>query len=192
MAFAIAGLVLVGLAAVGVFRAWTGRWPILGASEGGWQAGRLVASGFAGLVIVALAIQVVPYGRDHSNPPVRAEPQWGSPRTAELVRRAGYDCHSNEVEWPWYSSVAPMSWIALGHGDEGRDELNFSEWDREQEIDEIVESVVDGEMPTWDYRLINSKGRLSEAEKDELIRGLRLTFGSGEEGDEDDDHDDDD
>lgn len=188
MAFALIGLVFAGLVGIGVFRVWTGRWPILGAPEGGWQIGRLVASGLIGLVIVAIAIQAVPYGRDHSNPPVRAEPQWDSPRTEELVRRACYDCHSNEVTWPWYSNVAPMSWIALGHVEVGRDELNFSEWDREQETDEIVESVVEGEMPTWDYRLINSKGRLTAAEEDELIRGLRLTFGSG--GDHDDEDDD--
>ena len=144
------------------------------------MAGALVVT-----VLLALAIQLVPYGRDHSNPPVLAEPAWDSPRTEELVRRACFDCHSNEVEWPWYSNVAPMSWLVLGHVEEGRDELNFSEWGRRQEIDEIVESVLEGEMPPQYYRLVNSKGRLSDAERDELLRGLELTFGPAERDRED-------
>ena len=56
-------------------------------------------------------IQFVPYGRDHDNPPVTAEPDWGSPATLRLVRAACYDCHSNETEWPWYSNIARMSWL---------------------------------------------------------------------------------
>lgn len=56
---------------------------------------------------VLMAIQVVPFGREHSNPPVTGEPAWSSPRTRELMVNACYSCHSNEVEWPWYSNVAP-------------------------------------------------------------------------------------
>ena len=58
---------------------------------------------------LGLGVQLVPYGREHSNPPVTGEPQWDSPRTAELAKRACYDCHSNETVWPWYSNIAPLS-----------------------------------------------------------------------------------
>jgi hypothetical protein len=69
--------------------------------------------GFAVLFLVLLfgLIQFVPYGRDHSNPPVYQEPQWDSPQTQELVSNACYDCHSNETVLPWYSNIAPVSWL---------------------------------------------------------------------------------
>ncbi|NVB82954.1 MAG: cytochrome C, partial [Kofleriaceae bacterium] len=56
-------------------------------------------------------MQLVPYGRARSNPPVASEPAWDSPRTRELAVRACFDCHSNETKWPWYARVAPMSWV---------------------------------------------------------------------------------
>jgi hypothetical protein len=60
---------------------------------------------------VAVLIQLVPFGRDHTNPVVTAEPRWDSPVTRELADRACFDCHSNETEWPWYAGVAPVSWL---------------------------------------------------------------------------------
>jgi hypothetical protein len=60
-------------------------------------------------VVVFVAIQLVPYGRDHTNPPVTAEPRWDSPQTRTLAVSACFDCHSNETAWPWYTNVAPFS-----------------------------------------------------------------------------------
>ena len=60
------------------------------------------------VVALALLIQLVPYGRAHTNPPVVAEPNWDSPQTRELAVRACFDCHSNETTWPWYSNIAPI------------------------------------------------------------------------------------
>ena len=94
---------------------------------------RWVKWGIAALLMTALVVQVIPYGRDHTNPPVAAEPLWDSPQTRDLAVRACFDCHSNETEWPWYSNVAPISWLVQRDVEEGREELNFSEWDREQE-----------------------------------------------------------
>ena len=68
----------------------------------------IVVAVLAGLF---LAIQFVPYGRDHSNPPVIGEPTWNSPETRALAVRACFDCHSNETVWPWYSNIAPVSWL---------------------------------------------------------------------------------
>jgi len=135
----------------------------------------------AGAVVVA-AIQLVPYGRDHTNPPVTAAPTWDSPRTEELVRAACYDCHSNETEWPWYANVAPASWLLQWDVEGGRDHLNFSEWGyTPQEAASVglaIEEVVrEGEMPPWQYRLIHSGARLSDAEKDELIAGVKASLG---------------
>jgi hypothetical protein len=135
------------------------------------------------VVVGFLAIQLVPYGRDHTNPPVTGEPPWDSPQTRAMAVAGCFDCHSNETSWPWYSNVAPLSWLLQRHVDEGRKVLNFSEWGSGgQEADEIVESVREGEMPTWDYALIHPGARLSGAELQAFIDGLTATFGAGEGG----------
>jgi hypothetical protein len=110
--------------------------------------------------------------------------------------RACFDCHSNETEWLWYHRIAPISWGVQADVMEGRDALNFSEWDRPQEeAAEAAETVVEGEMPPWQYVLAHPDARLSQAEREELIQGLQATFGGdsdgghddGEEGEEGDD-----
>ena len=137
------------------------------------------------LVVGMLAIQIVPYGRDHTNPPVTGEPPWDSARTRELAKAACFDCHSNETVWPWYSNVAPLSWRLQGHVDEGRTKLNFSEWGaREQETEEIVESVREGRMPPGDYLLLHPEARLSDADTQALLDGLSATFGGGGQGED--------
>ncbi len=138
-----------------------------------------------GFVVLLLAIQLVPYGRDHSNPAVAAEPAWDSPRTRELARVACFDCHSNETTWPWYSNIAPISWWTQNHVDEGRRKLNFSEWGREQETDEIVESIEEGDMPPRYYTIIHGPARLSAADEQALVDGFVAMFGRGkhDEGD---------
>lgn len=125
----------------------------------------------------ALAIQLVPYGRDHANPAKRVEPAWDSPETRALAKRACFDCHSNETTWPWYSHVAPVSWMVQHHVDEGREVMNFSEWDRAyHEADEAAEAVTEGEMPPGSYLVMHPEARLSAAERDALARGLTATL----------------
>lgn len=133
-----------------------------------------VALALVGLFIL---IQLVPYGRNHNNPPVVQEPAWDSPQTRELARRACFDCHSNETVWPWYSHVAPASWLIQHDVEEGRRKLNFSEWNRRQEeLDEITEVIQKGEMPPIYYVLLHPEANLSQQEKEALIGGLRTTI----------------
>lgn len=137
-----------------------------------WLLGGAVA-----LVVLFGIIQLVPYGREHTNPPVTQEVEWSSPRTRELAAGACYDCHSNLTEWPWYSQVAPVSWLVYSDVQEGREKLNFSEWDRPQEeADEIAEAVRGGSMPPLQYKPLHPAGRLSDAERDELARGIEQTL----------------
>ena len=68
---------------------------------------------FLGLAALALLIQFVPYGREHTIPAATGEPAWASPRVRELAKRACFDCHSNETVWPWYASVATFRLVAL-------------------------------------------------------------------------------
>ena len=143
------------------------------------------------LVGLFIVIQFVPYGRDHDNPPVVAEPAWDSPTTRALTARACFDCHSNETVWPWYTNVAPMSWFVQNEVDEGRSELNFSEWNVSQEGEESAETAREGSMPPTFYAL--TRARLTDAELRTLEKGLIATFGDeGEDDDDDDDHEDDD
>ena len=149
---------------------------------------RLLLGATGILVVGMLAIQLVPYGRDHANPPVTGEPPWDSAATRELAAAACFDCHSNETAWPWYSNIAPISWRLQRHVDEGRAKLNFSAWgSREQETGEIVEVVSEGEMPPWDYLLLHPDARLSDADTQALIDGLARTFGAGASAEGDDD-----
>ena len=130
------------------------------------------------LVLAFVAIQFVPYGRDHVNPPVAAEPTWDSPETRALAKQACFDCHSNETEWPAYSQVAPVSWFIQHDVAEGRAVLNFSEWQRPQEeATEAAEEVLEGEMPLRTYQLMHAHARLSTADRDRLARGLARTLG---------------
>lgn len=137
---------------------------------------------------VFIAIQLVPYGRDHVNPPVVQEPNWDSPRTRELFFRACKNCHSNQTIWPWYSRVAPVSWLTQWDVDEGRKEFNVSEWGmKKNKSDEAAEEVRKGEMPPMLYSLANRETKLAPAERDELVRGLIKTFGDKQAGEREED-----
>ncbi len=144
-----------------------------------WKSLLAIASVTAlGLLLVA---QLVPYGRDHRNPPTVAEPAWNSPATRALADRACFDCHSNQTRWPWYADVAPMSWLVQSHVDEGRQVLNFSDWNRgRSEADEAAEAVREREMPPRSYLLLHPEARLTEAERDQLARGLDASIGTEE------------
>jgi len=132
----------------------------------------------AGAVAVLLLIQWVPYGRAHRNPPVVRGVSWDSPGTEALARRACYDCHSHETRWPWYSTVAPLSWRIQTHVDQGRAKLNFSRADRSQEeAGEAAETVRRGTMPPQDYVFMHPQARLGLRERQALIEGLVATFG---------------
>jgi hypothetical protein len=133
-----------------------------------------VAVAFVGL---ALLMQLIPYGRDHNNPPVLSEPNWDSPATHELAKRACFDCHSNETTWPWYSNIAPVSWLVYHDVIEARDRMNFSEWGRPQPgIDQVIEEIEEGGMPLPQYLLMHPNARLSAQEREALIEGLRKSL----------------
>jgi hypothetical protein len=127
-----------------------------------------------GIVALLLLIQLVPYGRDHTNPPAR-KIAWDSPRTERLMTGACMDCHSNLTKWPWYSSVAPASWLVQKDVDEGRDKLNLST--ETPEAEEMVREIRRGSMPPWQYKPLHSGARLSAKEKRDLISGIEATFG---------------
>lgn len=88
-----------------------------------------------------------------------------------MLRRACYDCHSNETVWPWYSKVAPASWLVADDVEHGRRHVNFSTWNRRTPEEQakamktVWEEVEAGEMPLWQYRPLHPAARLSDADK---------------------------
>lgn len=133
---------------------------------------RWIAVSGLSVLAVLIVIQFIPV--DTSNPPVTADIP-SSPEVKAVLRRACYDCHSNETRWPWYSRVAPASWLTARDVREGRAELNFSAWNeystqqRVKKIKESWEEVAEGEMPPWFYLPAHRDARLS-AEDRVLLR----------------------
>ena len=120
------------------------------------------------LGVLLLAAQFVPL--DRTNPPVEQDIE--TPVDVKAVlRRACYDCHSNETVWPWYSRVAPASFLVVHDVDEGREHLNFSTWNRLTEaerthaLEEIREEVESGGMPLPVYLPLHPEARLSDEER---------------------------
>ena len=136
-----------------------------------------------GVLLGFLAIQVIPYGHSHANPRVTKSPRWDSPRTEQLFTAACADCHSNKTSWPWYSYVAPSSWLVKHDVDEGRGVMNVSHWDRSQpDAGELAEQIQGGEMPPGKYKILHGDARLTGAEKAALIRGIQRTWSADPPG----------
>lgn len=126
--------------------------------------------------MVAILLQFVPVAR--ANPRDRGRSEAPSEVQAAL-RRACYDCHSNETRWPWYSSVAPLSFLIARDVNEGRRELNFSLWSQYNErrksrkLKEIAEQVEKGKMQQWYYVALHPDAKLSVIERELIIKWAR-------------------
>jgi len=125
-----------------------------------------------GLGVVLVLIQFV--RPEQTNPPVTGDIN-APPEVAKVLRKSCYDCHSNETTWPWYSKVAPVSWLVTRDVNEGRKELNFSEWQsfadkrKDKKFEEIADEVGEGEMPMAIYLPMHPEAKLSDAEKTLLV-----------------------
>jgi hypothetical protein len=147
---------------------------------------RLLVRAGLGLLAVAVLVQLVPYGRDHTNPPVTQDAPWPDGRARELATAACYDCHSNQTRWPPQSQVAPFSWLLTRDVRQGREELNFSTWDADDgEADDAADAVADGSMPPRRYVLVHPDAALSGAERQVLVDALAAmdrSRGGGDRG----------
>jgi hypothetical protein len=139
----------------------------------GTRTRRLLLRAGLGLLVVAVLVQLVPYGRDHTNPPVTRDAPWPDGRARELATAACYDCHSNQTRWPPQSFVAPFSWLLARDVSQGRDELNFSTWDEDDgDADDAADAVAEGSMPPRRYLLVHPDAALGEAERQLLVGAL--------------------
>ncbi|OYT17669.1 MAG: cytochrome C [Bacteroidetes bacterium 4572_77] len=102
------------------------------------------------------------------------------PNIAIMIKNTCYDCHSNQTIWPWYSNIAPISWMVEKHVVEGRETLNFSNWndynqeDRDYIIKEMIEEIKENTMPLPSYNTTHQKANLTVAQKIDLIKWLKI------------------
>lgn len=120
------------------------------------------------VVVCLIAAQFIPV--DRSNPPVTSD-LTAPAAVHDVLRQSCYDCHSNETVWPWYSHIAPISWLVAFDVHEGRDHLNFSEWgnyptDSQSRMKRAIWAAVDeGEMPPIQYLPAHPDARLDDQDK---------------------------
>lgn len=95
---------------------------------------------------------------------------------AAMIKTSCYDCHSSQSKYPWYSNVAPVSWLVKNHINEGREHFNFSEWndypaeDQKHILHECAEEVEEGEMPMKPYLLMHSEAKLTAEQQENLVK----------------------
>jgi hypothetical protein len=170
-------LPVIGVAVVVIAAALLATWGRTGAGPG-FAIGSLVVSG---LVVFGL-IQLVPYGRDRTQPPITGEPQWASAETRTLMVSACFHCHASEVEYPAYANVAPASWAVQSHINGGRSHVNYQQFATDPgNADETIEVIRDGSMPPAYFTRFgnNPEAALTDEQKAALIAGLEKTPGMG-------------
>ena len=125
---------------------------------------KVIYSGLGILAVLMLAIQAIPVSR--TNPPVEQDMP-APPEVKAILKASCYDCHSNETIWPWYSKVAPVSWLVSRDTSVGRDRLNFSTWNQyipEQRaaiVASAMRRVRNGRMPPWFYTIKHTDGKIT-------------------------------
>ncbi len=129
---------------------------------------------FLGVVLVG--IQFIPVRQ--TNPPVEND-LYASTEVKNILKRACYDCHSNETNWAWYTQIAPVSFLVASDVNKGREKVNFSEWgnlvtmDQMKMKEKIWEEVREEQMPLWQYRILHGDSKLSIEEKN-IIRAWAI------------------
>jgi len=134
------------------------------------------------LIIILVAFVIIQFFPiDKTNPPVDKGMDFISikniqPEIANTIRTSCYDCHSNETQYPWYSSIAPASWWLKNHINEGRSHLNFSvfaTYEPKRQIhkmEECVEMLEKHEMPLESYYLGHQDAKLTDVQRQDLIK----------------------
>ncbi len=129
-----------------------------------------------GIFVLVLFLGLQAFSPSKTNPPIdpgrtiQANTQM-PPEVLAILERSCSDCHSNSTRWPWYSYIAPVSWLVIDDVNEGRRHLYFSEWGTYppkkaiRRLQDICEQVSEGEMPLKSYLLMHPEARLSDGDK---------------------------
>jgi len=130
------------------------------------------------IVLILIAIQFITI--DRINPPADMNKDFitlSNPpaEIGQMIKSACYDCHSNHTKYPWYSDVAPISWVIKEHVNNGRRHLNFSIWPdykekkKDHKLEECIEMVKSGEMPMKGYVMLHEEAEITQDQKMALI-----------------------
>lgn len=133
------------------------------------------------IAVVIVLIQLIPVDRD--NPATKTTDEIVvTGEVKNIIQQACYNCHSNQTSWPWYSYVAPVSWLIVHDVHEGRGELNFSKWNLyskkrlKRKINEIADQVEEADMPLPMYTIMHQEADLSENQRKTLINWANSYF----------------
>jgi hypothetical protein len=130
------------------------------------------------IIVLVLVFVIAQFVRpDRSTPPIDNAQVLESnaivPADVKVIlQRSCADCHSNATTYPWYSNISPASWWLQSHINDGRHELNFSEWGtyspkkRNKKMEEVCEQVRSREMPLPSYLWIHRDAQMSDDEID--------------------------
>jgi hypothetical protein len=139
---------------------------------------KLGLSILGGLALVFLGIQFVPNqlpAVEMNNPGDIIQIGIVSQEVSGLLKTSCYSCHSNETIYPWYSYVAPSSWLVAKDVREGREELNFSTWQENDMIkklgflDDISSEVGEGRMPMEIYTFMHPSAKLTDEQRELIV-----------------------
>jgi mono/diheme cytochrome c family protein len=143
---------------------------------GGQLKGRFWLIAFSLVVLFgALSLLTPPAKPDHPGGPLLAGAKI-DPETLAVFQRSCQDCHSENTTYPWYSYVAPVSWLIESDVSRGRRHLNLSQWSdyplqkRERSLSEIANQVKDRDMPVFQYLLIHRNAKLSDADVNRIFQ----------------------
>jgi hypothetical protein len=137
---------------------------------------KAIATAVLAILVVLVVVQFPKVER--TNPRTTGEAS-APPAIAATLRRACYDCHSNETRWPWYSQLAPVSWLIVRDVTLARKEINFSEWNsyypltRQRKLAWMERTLREEKMPPWAYRLMQPESRLTDADRAALERWIQ-------------------
>ena len=127
------------------------------------------------MIAILLAIQLI--RPEKTNPPIDQSLTLKAPENVmKILKNSCYDCHSNETKWPAYAEIAPISWNIIGHVNDGREALNFSQWktiDPKIKIARLkrsIKTINNGMMPLSNYLFMHDKAKLSDAQKRVIIQ----------------------
>jgi hypothetical protein len=146
------------------------------------KAWQYITGGLVALIVIAQFIPNELPAVETSNPGDIIQSGIVEDDVAVLLKNSCYSCHSNETHYPWYSYVAPSSWLVAKDVREGREELNFSTWtsysmmDKLAKLDDIIEEVKEGEMPMGIYTLIHPSAKLDDAQIQLIVTWAETTM----------------
>ena len=141
------------------------------------------------VLFAALAIQVFRPPRTNPTAAPRHDVTFAMavhPQVASTMQRACRDCHSNDTRWPWYSHVAPVSWVVAYDVNSGRHAMNLSTWGQyspktqKELLGDICKEVRSGEMPDAGYRMMHANARLTPADVQAICTWTQSAAGASE------------